>query len=465
MKKQLSVMLSVITVAAALAACGGGSSAPATTAAPAPETTAAAATEAPATEAPAAETEAAAEESGEGKVFNIYAWNEEFKGFFEKYYQVPDGVTVEWHITPSDNGAYQQKLDEALLNQENADPKDKVDMFLAEADYIVKYADDAATQDITALGVNDFSNTYNYTVQAASDADGVVKGVSFQCCPSALIYRRSIAEDVLGTSEPDEVQELLNSWDKFNAVAKDAKDKGYYMTASFAETYRVFSNNCTSPWVDADNNLQFDPQIEAWIEQTDDFIANEYTLTAGIWDDEKNKQMFADGKTMCFFGPAWYFNFCMGNAQDPEKGCSGDWAICEGPAAHFWGGTWLMAPAGTDNPTMLADIMNTFINDEDVCSKLVENEAQFSNNQAVNKKFAENPDYGSEFLGGQNDVAVFSAMTDNIKWENHTIYDQLLNEGLQNSLQEYYKGVSDKETALKNFYNYVNETYPSIITP
>ena len=61
--------------------------------------------------------------------------------------------------------------------------------------------------------------------------------------------------------------------------------------------------------------------------------------------------MFADGKTMCFFGPAWYFNFCMGNAQDPEKGCSGDWAICEGPAAHFWGGTWLMAPAGTDNPT------------------------------------------------------------------------------------------------------------------
>ena len=30
----------------------------------------------------------------EGKVFNIYAWNEEFKGFFEKYYEVPEGVTV-----------------------------------------------------------------------------------------------------------------------------------------------------------------------------------------------------------------------------------------------------------------------------------------------------------------------------------------------------------------------------------
>ena len=266
-------------------------------------------------------------------------------------------------------------------------------------------------------------------------------------------------------SEPDEVQAKLDSWDKFNAVAADAKAKGYYMTASFAETYRVFSNNCSSPWVDENNNLQFDPQIEAWIAQTEEFVKNGYTLTAGVWDQEKNDQMFANGKTMCFFGPAWYFNFCMGNAQDPENGCSGDWAICEGPAAHFWGGTWLLAPAGTDNPTMVADIMNTFINDEEVCSALVANEAQFSNNMAVNAKFAEDPDYGSAFLGGQNDVAVFSAMTDNIVWENHTIYDQLLNEGLQNNLREYFQGTVDKETALANFYAYVNETYPTIVTP
>ncbi|MBQ8075295.1 MAG: ABC transporter substrate-binding protein [Oscillospiraceae bacterium] len=401
----------------------------------------------------------------EGKVFNIYAWNEEFKGFFEKYYEVPEGVTVNWIITPSDNGAYQQKLDEALLNQANANDDDKVDLFLAEADYILKYVDSEYTQDITALGVTDFSNAYTYTVQAASDAAGVVKGVSFQCCPSALIYRRSIAEDVLGTSDPAEVQAKLDSWDKFNAVAADAKAKGYYMTASFAETYRVFSNNASSPWVDEEGNLQFDPQIEAWIDQTDEFIQNGYTLTAGVWDDEKNAQMFADGKTMCFFGPAWYFNFCMGNAQDPEKGCSGDWAIIEGPAAHFWGGTWLLAPAGSDNPTMLADVMNTFINNEDVCTALVANEAQFSNNIAVNAKFAEDPDYGSAFLGGQNDVAIFSGMTNNIVWENHTIYDQLLNEGLQNALQDYYKGNVDKDSAMQNFYNYVNETYPAIVTP
>ena len=400
---------------------------------------------------------ALAEETG--KVLKFYAWNEEFKGFFEKYYTLPEGVTVEWVINPSDGGVYQQKLDDALMNGE------QVDMFLAEADYIQKYADSEFTQDITAMGVTDFSNAYEYTVKAASDANGVVKGVSFQCCPSALIYRRSIAKDVLGTDDPAEVQAALDSWEKFEAVAADAKAKGYYMTASFAETYRPFSNNCTSPWVDEENNLQYDAQIEAWIAQTEKFIENGYTLTAGIWDEEKNVQMFADGKTMCFFGPAWYFNFCMGNAQDPEKGCPGDWAICEGPAAHFWGGTWLMAPAGTENADIVADIMNTFINNEEVCTALVANEAQFSNNKAVNAKFAADESYGSAFLGGQNDVAVFAAMTDNIKWENHTIYDQFINEGLQNAMQEYFKGTATKEEAYAKFYTELAEKCPDVVCP
>ena len=394
-----------------------------------------------------------------GKVLKFYAWNEEFKGFFEKYYTLPEGVTVEWVLNPSDGGVYQQKLDDALMNGE------QVDMFLAEADYIQKYADSEFTQDIVAMGVTDFSNAYEYTVKAASDANGVVKGVSFQCCPSALIYRRSIAKDVLGTDDPAEVQAALDSWEKFEAVAADAKAKGYYMTASFAETYRPFSNNCTSAWVDEENNLQYDAQIEAWIAQTEKFIENGYTLTAGIWDEEKNVQMFADGKTMCFFGPAWYFNFCMGNAQDPEKGCPGDWAICEGPAAHFWGGTWLMAPAGTENADIVADIMNTFINNEEVCTALVANEAQFSNNKAVNAKFAADESYGSAFLGGQNDVAVFAAMTDNIKWENHTIYDQFMNEGLQNAMQEYFKGTVTKEEAYAKFYTELAEKCPDVVCP
>ena len=225
----------------------------------------------------------------------------------------------------------------------------------------------------------------------------------------------------------------------------------------------MFSNNVATPWVDENNNLQIDDAIKTWMTQAKEFSDKGYTQTCDIWSDECTAQMFKDGKTMCYFGPAWYYNFSMGNAQDAEKGCPGDWAICEGPQAHFWGGTWLLAPVGTDNPTMVADIMNTFINDEDVCTKLVKNEMQFSNNQKVNEACA--ADGGNDFLGGQNDTKIFCELAKNIVFENHTIYDQIINEDLQKTWREYCDGDVTEDAAMANFYALVSEAYPSIMTP
>jgi hypothetical protein len=444
MKKALSILLVLVLMVGLFAGCGDKTGTPASS---------------------GPDTSTPAKPAQEGKVFNIYAWNEEFKGFFEKYFEVPEGINVNWIITPSDGGAYQEKLDQALLAQASASADEKVDLFLAEADYIIKYVESDLTMDVSTIGVKEADTMYKYTAQAASDSKGRMKGVSFQCCPAALIYRRSIAKDVIGTDDPAKVQEALSDWDKFNEVAARAKEKGYYMTASYVETYRTFSNNCSMPWVDENNKLQFDPMIKAWISQAKDFLDKGYTLSAGIWDDEKNQQMFATGKTMCFFGPAWYYNFCMGNAMDEEKGCFGDWAICQGPQAYFWGGTWLLAPVGTDNPTMVKDIMEAFTIDEEVCSNLVKNEMQFSNNSKVNQKFADDPDYGNDFLGGQNDTAVFVELAKNIKFEHKTQYDQLLNEQMAGVFLDYFLGNITEDQAYANFYTYVNEKYPAIVTP
>ena len=154
------------------------------------------------------------------------------------------------------------------------------------------------------------------------------------------------------------------------------------------------------------------------------------------------------------------------NATATDRGFKFDNAtIVEGPQAHFWGGTWLLAPAGTDNPTMLADVRNSFINNEEVCEALIKNESQFTNNQKVNNAFAADPEYGSEFLGGQNDVAVFADLAKNIKFQNITIYDQTCNEQLQSAFVDYLKGAVTKEEAMTNFYKVLNEKHPEIVTP
>lgn len=152
MKKYLALILAVLMLATVFAGCASTTEKTDTPAA-STETTEPAKTEDSKPEATKTEEPAEEPTAEEGKVFNIYAWNEEFKGFFEKYYTVPEGVTVNWIITPSADGAYQDKLDEALLNQENASADEKVDLFLAEADYIQKYTESPVTQDVAALGV------------------------------------------------------------------------------------------------------------------------------------------------------------------------------------------------------------------------------------------------------------------------------------------------------------------------
>ena len=107
MKKYLALLLAVLMLAAVFTGCA---SKETTTDTPAASTDTAEPAKTDENTA-AEETPAAEPASEEGKVFNIYAWNEEFKGFFEKYYTVPEGVTVNWIITPSADGAYQDKLD------------------------------------------------------------------------------------------------------------------------------------------------------------------------------------------------------------------------------------------------------------------------------------------------------------------------------------------------------------------
>lgn len=435
-------------------------------------------------------------------VFHIYCWNNEFQGFFNKYisdekeagldtYHL-DGKEVKWTQVVSDNGAYQKALDEALANNKNAKKSEKVDMFLAEADYIIKYADSDLTKDVTKIGLSkaDMADTYQYTVQAASDNKGVVKGVSFQCCPAGMIYRADIAKEVLGVETPEAMQELVSDWSKFDEVAAKMKEKGYYMTGSYADTYRVFSNNATAPWVNSSNKLTIPTVVNDWMEQADKYVKNGYTKTAGVWDADKTKEFTASGKAFCTFGPAWYYNFSMTTAQKGEaelnadgtekkdadgnviykEGTStfGNWRVIKGPQSHFWGGTWALAAEGGDDDALVAKVMKACLSDE-FSTSIIENEGQFSNNKKSNAKYAASGK-GNAFLGNQNDTKIWVDMADSIQFKNNTIYDQQCNEGFQTEYVKYLKLDADKRTAaekekaIKSFYSYIKTQFPILTT-
>ena len=139
-----------------------------------------------------------------------------------------DGTEIHWIINPNQDGVYQQKLDEALLNQADASDDDKVDIFLTETDYVFKYTDKDAdvAMPLTDLGIDpdtDLADQYDFTRTTASDSDGVQRGSTWQCCPGTLVYRRDIAKEVFGTDDPTEVGEKVKDWDTMKETAAQLK--------------------------------------------------------------------------------------------------------------------------------------------------------------------------------------------------------------------------------------------------
>lgn len=471
-KKALSVLLATAMVATMLAGCGA--------AAPAAEAAAPAATEeAPAEEeaAPAEEEAAPAEEvadaaADEGKVLNIYCWNEEFKSRLTDHYpgyEVVDGthgkigdVDVVWNITPSDDNAYQNNLDATLLKQADAAADEKIDLFLVEADYALKYVDTDYTMSVTDLGLTDadLANQFQYTKDIVTDSNGVLKGVSWQGCPGILFYNRDVAAEVLGTEDPDEVQEFVKDWAAYKETADKMKAAGYSVCSSVNDTFRVYSNNVTSKWV-VDGKINIDPNLEAWVNDSKALVDDGETGTFDLWGDDWSKGFYPEGKVFSYFGPAWLINFCMAADQEGSVGFNGRWGGCVGPQSFFWGGTWICGATGTDNASLVADIMKQLTCNADIMKEIVEKDDDFANNTVAMDEMAAS-DYTSKVLGGQNPLPMYIAGAANIDLSNLSAYDQGCNEEFQHAMKDYFEGNASYEEALDLFYTGVTEKYPEL---
>ena len=457
-KKMIGVLLSTAMVASSLAGCGGSAETGST------QTTADTQTQAADT-ADAAQTTDSGEEvtaSEEGKVLNIYCWNEEFKSRLTSHYPgytEVDGTTG----TIGDVNAYQNNLDSTLLKQADAAADDKIDLFLIEADYALKYVDTEYTMSVSDLGITDaeLANQYQYTKDIVTDSNGVLKGVSWQGCPGAYFYNREAAKEIFGTDDPATIQEYVKDWDTFTKTAETVAAKGYKMVSSVNDTYRVYSNNVSSKWV-VDGKINIDENIMKWVDDSKAMADAGQAGTHDLWSDDWSKGFYPEGKVFSYFGPAWLINFCMAADTEGSIANLGGWAATEGPQGFYWGGTWICAATGTDNASLVKDIMVQLTTNEDIMKEIVVQDDDFVNNKPAMEAMATDTSYQSKVLGGQNPLAMYCAGADKIDLSNCSAYDQGCTEEFQNAMKNYFEGNATKEEALELFYKGVTEKYPEL---
>ena len=417
----------------------------------------------------------------EGKVINIYTWNDEFRQRVEAVYSeveetsedgtvttLKDGTEIHWIVNPNQDGVYQQKLDEALLNQADASADDKVDIFLSETDYVNKYTDadiDVALP-LTDIGIDpetDLADQYSFTKTTASDQNGVQRGSTWQCCPGLLVYRRDIAKDVFGTDDPEAIGEKVKDWDTLKASAEELKAKGYYTLASYADTFRLYGNSIESSWVEpGDTVINVDQKIIDWVNDSKEWLDAGYFDAAikGQWNADWNQAMGSESKVFAFLLPAWGIDFVLNPNWDGEEGT---WAVTNPPQEYNWGGSYVHACTGTDNPEHVKDIILALTANKDNLLKISQDYSDFTNTTSGMQEAAENDEkFASAFLGGQNPFVYFAPVAENIEIAPLSAYDQGCVELVQSSFSDYLQDKIDFEKAKENFETAIKERYPEI---
>lgn len=449
-KRVICVLLAAAVAAGSLAGCGGKSS------------------------------DGGASSGEEGKVINVYSWNDEFRKRVEEVYPevketstdgtvttLNDGTEIHWIINPNEDGVYQQKLDEALLRQADASADDKVDIFLSEVDYVYKYTDADAdvAMPLTDLGIDpdaDLADQYEFTKVTASDVNGVQRGSTWQCCPGLLVYRRDIAMDVFGTDDPEAIGEKVKDWDTLKATAEELKAKGYYTFASYADTFRLYGNSIEAPWVSpGETTIRVDQKVMDWVEDSKEWLDAGY-LDKNVkrqWVDDWNKTMGSSSNVFAFLFPAWGIDFTLKKNWDGEDGV---WGVTNPPQEYNWGGSYVHACTGTDNPEKVKDIILAVTGNQENLLKISKEYLDYTNTKSGMQKVAEDSSYASEFLGGQNAFQYFVPVAESIQIAPLSAYDQGCVELLQNSFSDYFQGAVDFDKAKENFETAIIERYPDI---
>jgi hypothetical protein len=349
-----------------------------------------------------------------------------------------------------------------------------LDVYFCEADWALKFInDDNKTLALSKLGLgdSDFANIYKYTDEIGKDSNGVRKGVSWQAAAGGFAYRADLAKEYLGADSPAAMQEKVGDWDKFVAAAKEVNEKSGGKTA-LADTvggmWQAFACGRTQPWV-KDNKLVVDDFCKKFADTAKELWDCGGVTKNSQWTDEWTAAGTTDN-CMGYFVSTWGFGGFFLDAAGGENGPAyGKWAVCQGPQAFFWGGTWIVVNPKTDNGEEARDFILSATSKEDQMSAYAKAKPEYVNNTKVmddlisgNTVF--NEKISNNFADKQN---YFAELANNAKTINFngliTPYDSTCKSAfLEAVTDEMLKGGKSYDDAIVEFKKKCAEAIPDL---
>lgn len=473
-KRLLALTMAMIMVASTMVACGGNND-------PQPSTGDGNVTEDPGTGdqpgdpepgpapeepavQPAAEMEAPTPSDDWEKIY-YYSWNDEFGSrmqyVLDAHPEYADYVEyVNLGVSGTD-GTYQTAIDTAM------EGGDKYPSIIAMDNDVAKYYTETdVTIPLSSVGITDemYANAYQYTVDYAT-YDGQLKALTWQAAPGCFTYRVDIAEEVLGVTDPDDVQAYVKDWDTFFDTAETMKEAGYAMISGPDDVKYAIWDQQKGPWItvaaDGSESLTLDASVTEYFETAKRLYDGGYTDQTSMWSDGWSANF--EGDVFGYFGCTWFVYWCIATTEDSATSTYGDWRICQGPVDYHWGGTYVAITKDCPNKELAAYLVYALCCDEEIMYTLACDTLDFVNNKAVIEREIANGDGASPILGGQNPVEVWADAAPGIDLSNSTYLDAALKALMDTASEAYNAGTyATVDEAIQYVKDQVATQYPYI---
>lgn len=478
MKRKLAMFLTALLAVSTLAGCSTKKDVTAPTTAPSTATDT------------ATDTKTGEKKELEGKL-KIWSFTNEVNAFATDFKRVNPKVEIEYTMVPMTNGEFQTKLQQSL-----ATGADVPDVAVLEIAFLRQYIESDFLKDIGDLKPKaEELKTYNFTVEAGTDKDGVLKALSYQATPGALFYRRSLAKEYFGTDDPVEMQKIVSDFSKFEAAAKVIQEKSggnTYIVGSSGDFVKTFLNARKTPWV-VDNKLVIDPKVDELWETGKTFRKEGYEAQTKQWEEGwfagMNDSLKDAGgnpkKVFSYFLPTWGLPYVlMQNSKTDTTDTAGDWGVIPGPIPYQWGGTWLSVTKDAENPELAkAFVEFCTLNEETLTNwatgvysneyllkidpsvgTLAQGAGDFVSSQLVVDKIKgsfSNSDT-SKFVAGQNSYEEFAKVAPSISLKLMQGTDDAIERAMNDAMNSYIANGTSKEDAMKAFKASVKTILPDL---
>ncbi len=319
----------------------------------------------------ATETEPSVTTVSDENVINIYASTQEVVDMCDYYLSTHPDIGYTFDYTLTESYVYDDVLSSALSSNTF---DNYPDIYMVDISHSMKYIDGSLSQyaasysDLFGHDIHkelEEAEIAPYTYELATrDSDGEIVGLTYQSTAGVMIYSSSIALEVFGTDDPEEISELVGggsgSWDKYWECAEQVSDKGYAMVSSPFDIYKPMYSNAEGWCVDGKPAVS--EERLGYLDIAKMIKDNDYSNLTTQWTEAWYADMDGQGerKVFSFFGPAWLINYTLSVNANNSKG---DWKVTDSPEDFIWGATWLMASqrglqGSEEKKQVIADLIN-----------------------------------------------------------------------------------------------------------